>query len=304
MNKKILVLISIVIAVIIFVLIAGAVIFLIFFYKPDQERSKSKNDTLDLNNFLILETEEVSYDEESRYEINTAEFVIYPPDLETFEFGYFEAYNKGEKVFTSTPIYMILDILAFKYQRNEYIIVSEYSGGAHCCFSEYIFYLGKDNELKFIGTLDLGETHLSGAGLTMRNKKLYIKIFDDKFVYFYTPYVNSYFFAQYLEVQDDQFIMNNTDFRKDYLKGAAICENDLEEQLEKQETEEFEDYSPLLVCITVNYLLADEEEDAWQKFEEYSVQVPLNYYGDLVDLEQFKQDLIDLFESETISIRK
>jgi len=60
----------------------------------------------------------------------------------------------------------------------------------------------------------------------------------------------------------------------------------------------------LLVCITVNYLLAGQEEEAWQKFEQYSVQVPLNYYGDLVDLEQFKQDLINLFQSETISVRK
>lgn len=307
MNKKILVLISILIAIIISVLIIGAVVFYFFFYQSDQEKPEDEEDTEDTSdwkNFSILETGEISYDEEYRYEISTAEFVIYPPDLETFEFGYFEVYNKGEKVYTSTPIYMILDILAFSYQWNEYIIVSEYSGGAHCCFSEYIFYLGKNNELKFIGTLNLGETHILEESLVMKGKKLYIKIFDDRFAYFYSPYFNSYFFAQYLEVQDDQIIINNIDFHQDYIEEAFICENDLEEQLAKQETEEFEDYSSLLVCITVNYLLAGEEEEAWQKFEQYSVQVPLNYYGDLVDLEQFKQDLIDLFESETISIRK
>jgi len=199
---------------------------------------------------------------------------------------------------------MVLDILAFKYQWNEYIIVSDYSGGAHCCFSEYIFCLGENNELKFIGSLDLGETHISEESLVMKGKNLFIKIFDDRFAYFYTPYVNSYFFAQYLEVEDDQLIINNTDFQADYLEQAFRCENDLKEQLAKQETEEFENYSPLLVCITVNYLLANEEEEAWQKFEQYSVQVPLNYYGDLVDLEQFKQDLINLYQSESILIRK
>ncbi len=304
MNKKILILITIVITIIIFVLIIGALVFYFFFYQPDQEKSKDEEKVSDWKNFSILKAGEIPYDEEYRYEVDTAEFVIYPPDLESFEFGYFEVYNKGEKVYTSTPLYMVLDILAFKYQWNKYIIVSDYSGGAHCCFSEYIFCLGENNELKFIGSLDLGETHILEESLIMKGKNLYIKIFDDRFAYFYTPYVSSYFFSQYLEVEDDQFIINNVDFEKDYLEEAFNCENDLEEQLAEQETEEFENYSPLLVCITINYLLAGQEEEAWQKFEHYSVQVPLNYYGGLVDLKQFKQDLINLFESEPITIRK
>ena len=304
MNKKTLVLIAIAIAFIISALIIGAVVFYFFFYQPDEERSKDEEEASDWENFSILETGEISYDKEYRYEISTAEFVIYPPDLETFEFGYFEAYNKGEKVYTSIPLYMVLDILAFEYQWNKYIIVSDYSGGAHCCFSEYIFCLDENNELKFIGSLDLGETHILEESLIVKGKKLYIKVFDDRFAYFYTPYVNSYFFAEYLEVEDDQLIVNNVDFEQDYLEEAFHCENDLEEQLAEQETEEFENYSPLLVCITANYLLAGQEEKAWQKFEQYSAQVPLDYYGGLVDLEQFKQDLIDLFELETISIRK
>jgi len=306
MNKKILVLIIIVIAIILFLLIAVGAIYFFYYYESSDEEDdlEKEEEALDWKNFSILKTEEISYDEEYRYEISTAEFVIYPPDFETFEFGYFEVYNKGEKVYTSTPLYMVLDILAFKYQWNEYIIVSDYSGGAHCCFQEYIFCLGENNELKFIGSLYLGETHILEESLVMKGKNLYIKIFDDRFAYFYTPYVNSYFFAQYLEVEDDQLIINNIDFQGDYLEEAFRCENDLEKQLAKQETEEFENYSPLLVCITVNYLLAGEEEEAWQKFEQYSIQVPLNYYGDSVDLEQFKQDLINLFQSETISIGK
>lgn len=301
MNKKILVLITIVIAIILFVIVTGLIFYYLFYYeKPEEEV-----DLEDEDSFSIIETEPIPYDDEGEYRFNTgtAEFVVYPPNLETFEFGYFEAYNNGEKVYSTTPLYMITDLLAFEYNGNKYIIISEYSGGAHCCFEEYIFLLDKNNDLELIGILDLGNAHILEDSLFMKDENLYIKIFDDRFAYFYTPYISSYFFIQYLKIEQDNLIASNNNFQEDYLKEAIRCENNLKEQLE-QEIEEFESYSPLLVCITINYLLAGQEQEAWQKFEQYSVQVPLGRYGTSVNLEDFKQGLIQLYQSESIPIRK
>ena len=124
----------------------------------------------------------------------------------------------------------------------------------------------------------------------MKNDVLYIRILDDRFAYFYTPYVTSYFFPQYLEVDPSGFGINNQAFKQDYLKEAERCENEIIEDL----GEEFEYYSPLLVCIVANYVLAGEDDLAWQKFDEYSETIPLNYYGQTVDLEQFKKELTEL----------
>ncbi len=299
MNKKVLILISLAVGVFVVILAAAGLIFYFFFYQTERAKIKGREETGEVSDsadFSILEAKEIPFGEEYSYEIGTAEFVVYPPDLENYQFGYFEVYNRGEKIYASAPLYMVLDILAFEYQGNKYVILSDYSGGAHCCFRDYIFYLTEDDELKFMGSLDLGETHILEESLLVKGKNLYLKIFDDRFAYFYTPYVNSYFFPQYLKVEGDQLTISNTDFQEDYLEQALGCENDLEEKLAEQKTKEFENYSPLLVCITANYLLAGQEKKAWQKFEDYSVQVPLDYYGELVNLEQFKQDLINLTE--------
>ncbi len=284
MNTKIIILISVIIIILVLALIAGLIFYL---YYSEEEEIVSKEDE-----FSIIKTEQVSFDKEQAYEIGTAEFIVYPPDFENFDFGYFEAYNKGEKVYASTPLYMIMDILAFEYKGKKYIILSDYSGGAHCCFEEYVFLL--DDDLELIETLELGETTILEDSLIMEDDKLYIKIFDDQFAYFYTPYVTSYFFVQYLEVKDDELIINNSAFEEEYIQEAERCEDELEEQIE-QGVGSFENYSPYLVCITLNYLLAGKEDLAWQKFESYSSRVPLDYYGEEVDLDQFKQDFIELY---------
>jgi hypothetical protein len=282
--KKILI-ISVIVSILILIIIG--VLFLYIFIKKEEPKKEIEN------TFSILETEDIPYNEEYRFKLDTAEFIVHPANTEDFEFGYFEALNNGEKVYASDPLYMIWDLFAFEYEANKYIIVTDYSGGAHCCFEEYIFLLDKNSELKLLDNLYLGETSIMEDSLLIKNNILYIKKFDDRFAYFYTPYVNSYFFVQYLEVKPEGFEINNVDFREDYLEEAVSCENDLNELIE-QKIENFENYSPLLTCIIINYILAEEKETAWQKFNEYSSLISLYYYGQVVDLEQFKKELIEL----------
>ena len=129
----------------------------------------------------------------------------------------------------------------------------------------------------------------------MKDGSLYIKIFDDRFAYFYTYYANSYFLVQHLKVEGDKLVLSNGGFEEEYIAEAVECESSLSQQLE-EELGDFEMYSPLLVCITVNYMMAGQEEKAWQKFEEYSSKVPLDYIGGEVSLDEIKKDFIELYQ--------
>ncbi len=276
------------------VLITGGVIYYKYYYQEAEEKEEKEEEEEEL--FEIIETGDIPYEEKYTFSIETAEFIVYPPNFDSFEFGYFEAYNKGEKIYASEPIYMIMDLFSFRYKENKYIVVSDYSGGAHCCSEAYVFLLDKDNDLKLIETLPLGNTSISEDSLIMEDDDLYLAVFDDRFAYFYTFYANSYFFVRYLKVEDDKLISSNDAFQESYLEEAVRCEGELEEQLKTGE-DDFEFYSPFLVCITVNYMLAGQEAKAWQKFNEYSSEVPLTYYGGAIDLEEFKKGLEDMMRS-------
>ena len=226
--------------------------------------------------------DEMSFWEENsvkEYKIGTADFKIYPPNKESYQFGYFEAYNNGEKIFSSEPVYQISDLLSFEYKNNKYIIVSDYSGGAHCCFLEYIFILDKDNNLKLIKNIPAGNTHISGNNLILKEKKLYIVNSDDRFAYFYTAYAGSYFFQRYFRINEDDLIESNLDFKDKYLKEAEDCEKDLNEKLQTEEG--YELLFPELTCKVINYLIAGENQKAWDKFEEYfnEIAVKDEYFG-------------------------
>lgn len=207
------------------------------------------------------------------YEIGTAKFKIFPkvykPETRKYLWGYFEVYNKGERIYTSEPIYAISDLLAFEYQGNKYIILSEYSGGAHCCFREYIFVLDKNNNLKLIEILPLRNAHISKDSLIVKDGKLYLRVKDDRFAYFHTAYAASYFFNQYFLIDGDKLIKSNTNFKHEYIEEARRCEKELDKRLSEDKVHYLEEWVPLMICKVVNYLLAEDEEKAWEKFEDY-----------------------------------
>jgi len=208
------------------------------------------------------------------YKIGSALFKIFP-QLE-MNFGYFEAYNnKGQRIYASQPVYAISNLLSFEYKNNKYIMISEYSGGAHCCFTTYIFMLDTENNLKLIDTLNLGNTSIKRDNLLSKSGKLYLLVYDDRFAYFYTPYAGSYFFKKYYLIEEDKLTIKNSDFKEKYISEAIRCKTELNNQFEKLSKGEiatssfsFELSSPYLVCLTANYILAGEEETAWQELHE------------------------------------
>ena len=202
------------------------------------------------------------------YKINGAEFKIYPLDGEKFIWGYFEAYNNGQKVYSSEPVYAIFKLLKFECLGSKYIILSEYSGGAHCCFREYIFWLSEEKALKLIKVLPLGNVSIEKESLVLKDGKLYLKIKDDRFAYFYTSYVGTYFFDNYFLLSKNKLSERNFDFKEEHTKEAERCEKELAD-LSGDKTEYLEEWFPFLICRTTNYLLAGREDKAWQGFEEY-----------------------------------
>ena len=231
------------------------------------------------------------------YKLGTAEFIIYPliEEDHTFQFGYFEAYNNGEKVFFSEPVYKIADLLSFKYKNDKYIILSDYSGGAHCCFQEYIFRLDENNDLKLIKSPPTGNTTISENNLIFKNGKLYLTIRDDRFAYFHTAYAGSYFFNRYFLINGEELVESNLDFKEEYIKEAGDCKKDLDIYLDEKTIEDFEAWFPKLLCKAVNYLVIGEEGNAWEKFGDYfsklSVIAPPRFKED--NLTTIKQEIIE-----------
>ncbi len=203
--------------------------------------------------------------------IDTAVFKIYPPNIEKNKNAKLEVYNKNEKIYTSET-YNYSNLIAFEYRDYKYIIINEYSGGAHCCSTAPIFVLDKDKDLKLIETLDLENTSISEKSLIEKNEKLYLAASDDRFAYFHVPYAGSYFFMQYYLIENGVLTKNNFDFKEDYIIEAEKCRKEADNYFEnikrKENISGFESWSPYLVCASVNYILSGQEEKAWQEFDE------------------------------------
>jgi hypothetical protein len=141
--------------------------------------------------------------------IDTVKIKIYPTETEgAFFSGKVEVYNKDKKIYDYVTFGMP-QIIAFEYDGYKYIIISEYSGGAHCCFNYHIFALDQNNNLKLTRDLPLGNASVSKNSLVARNGKLYLKTSDDRFAYFYAPYAGSYSFNQYYLIKKGEIIGDN-----------------------------------------------------------------------------------------------
>lgn len=198
-----------------------------------------------------------------RYKIDSAEFKIFPLRIENNEFGYFEAYNKGEKTHISEKGYRISGFLVFKYNGSKYIILKEDSGGAHCCFTDYIFLLNKQ-VLKLIRIFDLGNGWNS---LLEKDNRLYLVVKDDRFAYFHVCFADSYFFNRYFLIEGEEIIERNMDFKDELIAEALKCENELNKIISKDAPANYGLWMRLFLGKTVNYILAGESERAYGNWD-------------------------------------
>lgn len=223
--------------------------------------------------YSIIEDDNIPREFENTidYKIDSAEFKIFPLKIKNNEFGYFEAYNKGEKIYTSEKIYSISGFLVFKYKDNKYIIIKEDSGGAHCCFNYYVFLLN-EHELKLIKIFDLGNGYIPWNRLLEKDNKLYLAVKDDRFAYFHVCFADSYFFNRYYLIKGEELIERNIDFKEELIAEALKCENELNEIINneiinKDAPANYGLWMRLFLGKTVNYILAGEPEKANENLE-------------------------------------
>ncbi len=235
---------------------------------PQTEISGDKTEyTIDTAKFEVIKKEEVfttdPFSEEDPYTEYSWSFVAYNNGIKIYEIPMSEAspHSGG--------------ISAFEYKNNKYISISDYSGGAHCCYSYYVFVL-TDKELKLVSILD-GYIEITTAG-----DKVYLSKLDDRFDYFYSSHASSYFFKRYFLVDNDKIIESNVDFQTDYLKKAEDCDKELNKGLQQNE------YSGLsfsnLVCKVVNYLIIGDSDKAWINFEDYFNKIKSNPNSETYEL--------------------
>lgn len=245
------------------------------------------------NDFKILN--ENSYWDSNKiesYKLGSVEFKIYPLDEsgQDIKDGFFEVYNNGKKIFSSADSsWQISGLLAFKFKNNEYVVVGDYSGGAHCCDTDYLFRINSANGVKLIKTFSMGNASINKENLIFKNKNLYLALDDDRFAYFHVSYASSPFFNQYYKIEGDNLVLANNDFKEDYIKVAENCDSDINSTFDKMASSSkedyfFEDWFSNLVCRTVNYKLAGEDTLAWQGFEDYFKKAGSYSSGYLIDL--------------------
>jgi len=170
-----------------------------------------------------------------------------------------------------------------------YWIVSEYSGGAHCC-GVYHFFARPESHKPL---LYLGKTEgHNGGPLPLRKGirdvqgTLFFRDLDNRFDYFHESHAGSMLVnrpERFYQVSPTGIRVNNLPFKAVYLKNAEETQREIQEALQKRRTRPpailksgfgsgfnamiFSDaLGQLLVKRTIYLLFAREDEDAWESF--------------------------------------
>jgi hypothetical protein len=186
----------------------------------------------------------------------------------------------------------------FSYNDYKYVILEGFTGGAHCCESQYIFVVTPNGELKFIRNITTELEAISLSSLVFKNGKLYIKLTDSRFEYFFGPHPSAFYVDQHFLIDGEKMILDNSEFKEEYIKKAE------EKTKDCFEVKNWEEQAPIL-CIgelVVNYLLAGEEETAWKIAEEFFNEFPdvKDADGNKITLEEFRKEIKARLAMETL----
>lgn len=231
----------------------------------DKNEVISANGIKNINQVDLFDAEEVE-----TFSAGSAKFIIYPlKDIAAGQDeGYFETYQDINLIYTSEKLYNITNIFSFEFGVDTYIVVTAYSGGAHCCFTQYIFHKDQDNAVNLVRELVTGNSTLSADNFFVENGKLYFSVMDDRFAYFYTSYASSYSFVRFFQLDGNNISDANSNFSDEFLQEAGRCEAELD-SINPADIYSMEDWFPTLVCKSSNYWYAGDQNSAWSGFNDY-----------------------------------
>ena len=212
-------------------------------------------------------------------------------------------------VFADTINYILSNSFAFEFQGDKYVASFEWSlGGVHCCINTYIFRIDEDNQLillepSYIICSAPYECMPSKESLKIKNNKLYLEMTDTRFAYYSGVYADSPFFKRYILIEREKLVLANIDWKEEFIKEAEKFEKELnvlykevkknqQKYLEEAEKYNWNIWTPSLVRVVVNYIVAREDEKAWKVFDEwfekFSKLIPINQ-----SKEEVKKDIIE-----------
>ena len=283
----------------------------LFFYARDIKNPKSETGNNEMKNepSVLVVIDEKSYWEElsvQTYSVGNFQFKIYPKkdDGINFSSGWFQIYDGQKEIFSTQPDESdtVSGLLHFLFGENQYVVVKSYSGGAHCCDTDYIFRINGNNELKLIKTWELGNATIFKDSLVVKNEKLYFAISDDRFSYFHVPYSGSYFFTQYYQLDGDNITLANGDFKDEFLKNVVACQENLNKDLKAPKNEYyFETWFADLLCYVTSHMLAGNKETALGGFDDYFAKFAYgktvtDSFNEKLDRETVKQEIIETLD--------
>lgn len=236
------------------------------------------------------------------YKIGSVEFKIYSGSDVTVSPGYFEVYEGTKKVFASQPNYQVGGILAFNFGDNKYAVVKDYSGGAHCCDTDYLFRINKAGEVKFLKAFDMGNATITKDNLLFSGGKLYLVLTDDSFQYFHTAYVNSYFFQQYYRLDGDTVVAANSDFAATLTKAGDDCKAKIA-KAPAQPDSDGNYWLNDVVCYIANYTLIGKQATALRDFDGFfnaffPTGTGKDSFGETITRAALKQEIVDTLKNE------
>ncbi len=263
------------------------ILVLSFFIFPKQSISLEKNKIPKKTNFRFIIYEKNHFRPSNfikEYEIDNVKVKVLSisKNKNSFE-TYFEIYSKRKRVFKSKNSYNIYNIFVFEYNENKYLVITDFSGGTHCCFTSYLFLIDKNENVKLVKRFGEGDNPnaLEPISFFIKNNKLYVSWLDPRFQYFENlafAYSTEAFFERFFLIEKEKVVEVSKDFKDDYIKKALKYEKEIKDIIElatkrdKEKLKEekyilWQEWFSKLLAKTVNLIMAGEKEKAFREFD-------------------------------------
>ena len=180
-----------------------------------------------------------------------------------------------------------LDYARLEQGPATYWVISEFTGGAHCCARYHVLARPVASQaVRYLGATggDNGGPQPLEKSFIIRQGQLYLKRFDNRFDYFHASHADSLLVnvpPVFYRLTPHSLTLDNAPFKDVYLKEARRVEEEIRQQQAQRRgklqailgpgpvpTHEFLQFTDplgqLLVRRTILYLAAGEEQSAWE----------------------------------------
>jgi hypothetical protein len=225
------------------------------------------------------------------YKIGRGKFELSKTKMEgmTMKKRDIKVYNENQEIMREDTT-SIGRLWCFTFQNNRYVILTTYSGGAHCCTSNFIFFITPTNELKIIEEIITELYNITPSSLLFKSGKLYINVKGYNIGYILGSYLTNFPIELYYLIDGSKISLVISEFKEEYLKKAEEINKEVMNNGNLSEAGE----------AVMNYLLAGEEKKAWEAAEKFFAKFPnlINEISEKTGKKITLEDLKEEFKKE------